>query len=330
LAHAPDAISEGPGCVYLYPDEQKLANAVANGHEFPETGVRRVSDQEIRSADFEDVRRLVPEGRYAIISPEVAFDAEKLMSSLAFQASIRGVRFMNTSSLTDLDLVQTSDGWTLRESGDEIVKSQIVVYAAGILNGFIAGRLLPMHGDKALVTALKDAINKTLIVILHSSALGRILCLQELEDVAYVAAMPVGGALSLTFGAPAPRRVEHPSDADVPSDPDLLRVLARAIVNAMPGLEKRLPIPAHFYMCQKIDKVDHPLNNFTGKEFGMRYFSWIEPTRLPKVFFYTPGKWTIASVAAKSFADCLERGSVRRRDSVNKAAVGCAAPPPMF
>jgi len=119
----------------------------------------------------------------------------------------------------------------------------------------------------------------------------------------FVAAMPTGNRTTFTFGIDS-YPINDLTRITVPEEPELEDQLADALLRSMSGLAQFLPMEAHFYMCQKIENIDHPLNS--RREEGNRQFWWVEPPSMPNVFFYTPGKWTIASIAARAFVKELE------------------------
>jgi glycine/D-amino acid oxidase-like deaminating enzyme len=303
-AHVPDAIKPGPGCLYVYP-EDGFSEAVINASTLPEARLRPLSSEEINSADFDDVRRLVPEIKNALLSPERPFDSELLMRAVLKRSVELGAQFLQTSAnFSQLELLNKGERWSVREGGREPINAKVVIYAAGVLNASIVETLLPIHNEPTLVSSYKQSINKALITVLHEQVLDRILCIQNIPVLSFVASMPVGGVSSITFQGPA-RRILDPADTTVPDEPELLNMLGRTLGRYMPGIVQYLPMKAHFYMCQKLENFAHPLNLHQG--LGDRHFFWIEPPATPNVFFYTPGKWTIASIAAKQLIGELEK-----------------------
>lgn len=308
--YAPGAIlRDSPGCLYIYQNEERFNTAVSNIGKNSGTGLRPLSQVEINSSEFEDVKILVPYLRHALISPEVVFNPELLLSSVASRSLRQGATIISTlPSFDKLHIVQSNNGWSIQHAGAEILTSNVVIYAAGILNAFILERLLTLHKDVNLVSTFKNALDLTRISILHEPLLKRIVCFQDVTTLGHISAMPIGNTTSITSGGGGMNELIDPSDVSVPNQPGYEGILAEMVTRCMPGILRSFPIPTHFYMCQKVNNVDHPLNPFRGA--GARHFFWIEPTELPNVFFYTPGKWTIATVAAKTFVDELEqRGS---------------------
>jgi hypothetical protein len=244
-----------------------------------------------------------------MMSPEIAFDSELLLSALAREAAKFGAKFLTDSpSVAELETVDVDGGWSIRHEHREIVRSKVVVYATGTLRFPLLERLLPKSRDSFQVDAFGASTNKSLILVIHAPILKRVVCLQGVKGVNFIACMPMGDRTSITFGI-RPTGLRDPSDMQVRDEPELFNRLARTLVSSMPGLGPMLPLESHFYMCQKIDNIRHPANPY--RDMGVRHYFWLESAEIPNIFFYTPGKFTIASVAAKAFVDQLESGHAR-------------------
>jgi hypothetical protein len=145
--------------------------------------------------------------------------------------------------------------------------------------------------------------NETAIMVVHRRLFPRIISLQEVENVQFLTLIPFEEATSVAAGT-EPRELRvYPDVLPLMSERDNVAV---AMQNRLPRLGEFLPVPTHFYGREKNDNNNHPDNSRPLSQYGTRHYFWIEPQCLQNIFFYCPGKWTLASIGAKALTDLIE------------------------
>lgn len=311
LAYAPRGILNEPRCLYLYPTETSFHAANIRAEPFKSTvPIETITGQEFQKKDFADVRLLIPNAEYGFLSEEVSFNAYELLSAVQHLAESQGGQIHRVAGpLIDLELSATQSGWKVCDAKNGNFQAPVVVCVAGAVNPAIMSRVIgELAGRPDDIDDMDQHLkpNSTLITVVHQRLFPRIISLQDVANVRFLALLPLGEATSVVAGTKTQELRDLRDGPPGLSDRDDVDDVAVALQNHLPLLGKCFPVlPIHFYRCHKIDNNNHPDNSHPLETFGSRHYFWIEPKCLQNTFYYSPGKWTFAALGAEKLADVI-------------------------
>jgi len=227
--------------------------------------------------------------RYGLRTPDVPFDPHQILKALVGRLVSFGNRFdQHYADLREIDLSPQNGGWLIQAGGKRYT-ADVVICAAGVLNPILSNkffrsqRKMPMH--KSVVAVLRRRVCNNIVVVRRWES--------EILNL-----VPFADRVTVNFGR-TDKEIHDPGDAS--HWPDAIPPMARQLTNYVPGLLALAGCEANFYVCQKLGNCDGAFCSHPAKDFGNRHYSWIREGK--GVFFYNPGKFTIAPVGARALAD---------------------------
>jgi glycine/D-amino acid oxidase-like deaminating enzyme len=284
----PDALKTEARCLYVFEtttDMEEARRRIGRLGVSPRTvGARQLRQLEpiLNSAD-----RLT----CGLLVPEVPFDSFQIMGALLDVATRRGARFYESAcDLTDLRVTYEKGEWKL-EDGRESLVARVVVCAAGAKTPQMVRALTASDADMV--------VQESLVLVLPGVACGRVLSVRGRARLS-LDIIPFQGGVTVTASG---------SDVVGEAGPDYSAMLVRLgerLQHFVPGLIPNAPTLVRAHKCEKLNNGNDSRNRFPARRHGERHYFWIED---PEGFFwFSPGKFTIAPLAAKRLtAEVMQR-----------------------
>jgi glycine/D-amino acid oxidase-like deaminating enzyme len=323
-----DAIEHTSECLFLFGSQDDIAHysaesdLIIEGLDVQGLGKRDLQTREpILSSLKDDLLK------YCLVTRDVPFDSYKILSALITETFTRNnVAFRPSGvNLTELeDISRHHDRWRIKNNSFGVVDARAVVCAAGALNPWLLNRVTERDDFGGMT------IQKCLVAVLNQRICNRIIVNRNFESN-LLNLVPFVGGTTINLGL-----LDEESDSFTDTDStrafrsDTLQTLSKKLNDFVPGLREMPGCEVHFYVCQKLNNTKQ--SNYPPQIHGNRHYFWVEKrAKAPNFFFFYPGKFTLAPVAAKELADRLSKILVRPiNHELFKGPTPFVTPPPYF
>jgi glycine/D-amino acid oxidase-like deaminating enzyme len=304
--HAPRALEDNIGCLFLFKNEDQGIHTIDNlkllNIPYRELGQNEIVACEPELFAAHDQEIFETGLQYGVETADVPFDSYHIMNALALEAARAGGQFMQSAcELKDLQFAPDGDSWEV-EGGRVQIRTQMCICATGAMIPHFSDRASEISESRA-----RMEIQKCVVGVLHKRICNRILVFRTPES-GFLNLVPFRGGTTVNMGA-SDQSQDSVLRTDIPKR--MYRNIAEALARFTPGIRYQLPIGSHFYVCQKIRNVNdtsHPADLF-----GIRHYFWREDA--PNFFVFYPGKFTLAPIAAREMCEHLTT-LLRPRNSI--------------
>lgn len=211
-----------------------------------------------------------------LATPDIPFDASRLLRTLAEIAVSLGLRiFPCEQDLCELRFLATESGQPFVQGKGLRVHAKVIVVASGALGGkpWLPWPDQPPRVQCGVVAVVHQRLCQRLLVVRTQSS--------QLMNL-----VPFSGGTTINLGA---RDRSEDCDSELKdSDCDLI---AQSLSACCPTLTFK-KLRTHFYVCHKVGYAGAVPQN-------PRHYFWV-PVK-PNLFYFYPGKFTLALAAAKRF-----------------------------
>lgn len=300
--HAPGARSQEES-IYAYSNESAYNDAVYCLRQSTPSIAFDCHRTDTLPRRFLDFLELRSNASWIITTDETSFDSSAILTALVSELSAMHAKLVQTrQALTGVHIERRDSEWAITIDG-ATYRAGAVVFACGVLNS----HFMKMHMEEEPAATdewFHRTTDRSLIRVLNSQLSRRIISFQNAGNVAHLALTPTGCTTAITTGGEFDvGEVKDVNDLRPWRDGDIPFV--RALGSCLPHLGVNSQVGIHAYACQKHNNFDHPNNSHPLSSYGRRHFSWLASNTSPTAYFYCPGKWTLAALAANEFADAF-------------------------
>jgi hypothetical protein len=293
--YVPNAIDHKSACLFLFSDHESSVQAAARVTQLG-IGCRELKTSEIiaREPGLFDASpplgmRTAPTAGFE--TDDFPFDSNAILVAVAQRAARMGGDFLQVQRpLNELRYDRIDNSWNIEDDQHQI-RAQICVCASGAL--------IPEFGEMFAIRTGNAAfeIQKCIVAVLHKRICTNIIVFRDLLSN-YLNLVPFEWGTTVNMGASDRQRA---SVGDLLIEPQKYKEFADKLFLFTPGVTQQVPIPCHFYICQKLGNVNdssHPVSSF-----GHRHYFWREEQE--NFFLFYAGKFTLSWAAARSLLDHL-------------------------
>ncbi len=270
-------------CLFLFKTREEAEHAHLKLHELdPALRTRILNRKEIGAR--EPLLAPATHVRYGVATEDIPFDSHRILSGLVHDALFSGgeIYFSNVA-LADLAISREQDRWVV-DDGKRRITARVIIAAAGAHIPKMRGLL-----NDPIV---ESAVQYCLVAVLHQRLCNRIIVVRA-KDSGFLNVVPFDGGTTVNLGSQ-----DRFDSKDL--GPKLRKVIAEKLTYFVPGL-RGMSCQAHFYVCEKLSNAassSHP-----SHEYGFRHYFW--EVGKDKFFYFYPGKFTLAPLAAQEFVRFL-------------------------
>lgn len=332
-----DQLVAGSRGLYLFHSEAETSEAETRLSSYPQLMWRRLNRRE----DDDTLNKLASvfaAHRWAIETEEPAFDQALSLTAIAELCGRRrgANQHIAFGHPSEVSLTSFSGGWEVSVGGVPAVRATRVVFALGAYNQAMEARL---RGLMSADQAHRAEIDRTLIAVWRPQLFDIPVAIQRprIDDgsvAGHITLLPQGGSTTITTGMRmATRSVLDPADFSVWTQ--TLRGLGELLRSEIqPNLYEKLP-PLEIRVCQKTNNIAKEGTSHPYSQFGKRHYNWHSPPENPDIFFYSPGKWTLAARGGQQFISTvaldihlkqLDQQNLQLVDQVSSTALNLSSP----
>ena len=280
----PEAFEDDSECLFLFETEEEGIKAA---EKIGSLGLRADMLEPAEIIAREPVLSPLTTCPYGLATQDIPFDSYRILRKMVKEAHARGADFhVARVSLCDLAITFDNGLWRVREDGLTVAEAPVIICATGALTRKTMQCIL--NTDCAL------NLDTCLVAVLHDRICNRIIAMRS-EAAQYLNLVPFDGGTTVNLGA----LDRHTCDvSDDPFDDEHYQNISETLNDFVPGLKLR-SCQTNFYVCQKLSNTEdssHPVS-----KFGTRHYFWLACR--DNSFFFYPGKFTLAQVAAKAFVE---------------------------
>lgn len=277
----PSALDWRSGCLFLYEDEGLADKAESMLQSYGLAPRKFHEGIEL----LEPILRGSPL-KVGLATPDLPFDAGLLLQTVLNLSISRGAQVADSKqALQSLRIERQNEYWIIR--GNRIhIRAKVVIAAVGALANSLTS---PLSLQKPL------QMQKCTVAVLHRRVCNRMLVVRS-RNARFLNLVPFRGGTTVNLGL-NDESLDACTDYDPPKEAP--RQIAKSLALYCPGLARNKAIGAHFYVCQKVAYMGSVTRS-------PRHYFWF-PLQDHPVYYFYPGKFTLASLATKNFVREITR-----------------------